>query len=119
MTASSSTTTPLPDLYQGMAEDKMKWMLNKQEQQMEKKINQLATNVFEMAKNDTPVIIPVPMMPGYTSTVVPSMATRPTLLAPMDPVNWATKNDTNVMVLDIKTGTGIAVVTGLIMSGRL
>ena len=86
---------------------------------MEEKINQLTVDVFKMAKNDTPVNIPVPMMPGYTSTVVPSMATSPIVLVPMDPVNWATKNDTNVMVLDIKTGTGIAVVTGLIMSGRL
>jgi hypothetical protein len=119
LTAASSSTTPLPDLYQEMAEDKKKWVLNKQEQQMEEKINQLTVDVFKMSKNDTPVNIPVPMMPGYTSTVVPSMATSPIVLVPMDPVNWATKNDTNVMVLDIKTGTGIAVVTGLIMSGRL
>ena len=119
LTAASSSTTPLPDLYQEMAEDKKKWVLNKQEQQMEEKINQLTVDVFKRAKNDTPVNIPVPMMPGYTSTVVPSMATSPIVLAPMGPVNWATKNDTNVMVLDIKTGTGIAVVTGLIMSGRL
>ena len=64
LTAASSSTIPLPDLYQEMTEDKKKWVLNKQEQQMEEKINQLTVDVFKRAKNDTPVNIPVPMMPG-------------------------------------------------------
>jgi hypothetical protein len=117
----SSTTTVSPglrELQMELEESRQKWRSLQADKEMNEKKLKMASEIYMMAKSNTPEIIPIPEMPGYTSTLAYPLATGTEILAPLGTVSETTKGRTTVGLLDIHTGEGVAILAGLILSGR-
>ena len=115
-----STTTvssEMKELQMELEESKRKWRDLKNEKEMSDKKLKLASEIYMMAKDNTPDIIPIPEMPGYTATLSYPMATGTEILAPLGTVSETTKSRATVGLLDIHTEEGVAIIVGLALSG--
>ena len=59
----------------------------------------------------------VSLMSGFTKGIANSMATEPTLLAPLSSVSGSTTRKSTTLVLDMQTYKRVAIIDGLIGSG--
>ncbi len=85
---------------------------------MQRKENDLSLSAYGVAQSITPSQIVVPVMPEYSTVVTPSMATETILPDTLYPVPGSTKNNDTAWMFDIRTGEGIAILSGLRGAGK-
>jgi len=115
----SSTMSPeLAELQKEIEERKQAWIEDKKMKEMQKKKEEMAISVYQLAKDATPTEISVPMMPGYTEMMANPMATDSTLLVPLNTDSRTTRGNSTILVLDMQTEKGVAMLMGLVGSGK-
>ncbi len=86
------------------------------------KENDLSLSAYGVAQSITPAQIVIPVMPEYSTVVTPSMATEtilPDILPDiLYPVSGSTKNNDTAWMFDMRTGEGIAILSGLTGAGK-
>jgi hypothetical protein len=112
--------TPSADLValqREMAEKRNSWMAQMEAGELAKK-KSWATLAYEDSLENSPIPVPVPMMPGYHSLVGPSLATNSTFQLPLDVVSGVTERNPASWVIDMQTDRGMAITAGLVGAGR-
>jgi hypothetical protein len=111
--------TPSADLValqREMAEKRNTWMAQMEADELAKK-KSWATLAYEDSLENSPIPVPVPMMPGYHSLVGPSLATNSTFQLPLDVVSGVTERNPASWVIDMQTDRGMAITAGLVGAG--
>jgi hypothetical protein len=116
------TPSPIsPDLValQRELEEKRKmWMAKLENTEMAKKKKDMATLVYEEAKNNTPSTVVAPILPFNHDLVTQPLATDLHVPALFGPDSKATKGESTSLVLDMSTNRGIAITAGLVGVGK-
>jgi len=116
------TPSPIsPDLValQRELEEKRKmWMAKLENTEMAKKKKDMATLVYEEAKNNTPSTVVAPILPFNHDLVTHPLATDLHVPVLFGPDSKATKGESTSLVLDMSTNRGIAITAGLVGVGK-
>jgi hypothetical protein len=117
-------TAALPDspdvssLQADLTRRRQQWRQKKVQADMQRKENDLSLSAYGVAQSITPSQIVVPVMPEYSTVVTPSMATETILPDTLYPVPGSTKNNDTAWMFDMRTGEGIAILSGLTGAGK-
>jgi hypothetical protein len=117
-------TAVLPDssdmssLQADLTRRRQQWRQKKMQTDMQRKENDLSLSAYGVAQSITPSKVVVPVMPGYSTVVTPSMATETILPDILYPVSGSTKNNDTAWMFDMRTCEGIAILSGLTGAGK-
>jgi hypothetical protein len=117
-------TAVLPDspdmssLQADLTRRQQQWRQKKMQTDMQRKENDLSLSAHGVAQSITPSKVVVPVMPGYSTVVTPSMATETILPDILYPVSGSTKNNDTAWMFDMRTGERIAILSGLTGAGK-
>jgi hypothetical protein len=117
-------TAALPDspgmssLQADLTRRRQQWRQKKMQTDMQRKENDLSLSAYGVAQSITPSQIVIPVMPEYSTVVTPSMATETILPDILYPVSGSTKNNDTAWKFDMRTGEGIAILSGLTGAGK-
>jgi hypothetical protein len=105
-------------LQRELEEKRKMWMAKLENIEMAKKKKDMATLVYEEAKNNTPSTVVAPILPFNHDLVTQPLATDLHVPALFGPDSKATKGESTSLVLDMSTNRGIAITAGLVGVGK-
>ena len=117
-------TAALPDspdmssLQADLTRRRQQWRQKKMQTDMQRKENDLSLSAYGVAQSITPSQIVIPVMPEYSTVMTPPMATETILPDILYPVAGSTKNNDTAWMFDMRTGEGIAILSGLTGAGK-
>jgi hypothetical protein len=117
-------TAALPDspdmssLQADLSRRRQQWRQKKMQTDMQRKENDLSLSAYGVAQSITPSQIVIPVMPEYSTVMTPPMATETILPDILYPVAGSTKNNDTAWMFDMRTGEGIAILSGLTGAGK-
>jgi hypothetical protein len=117
-TAAPPDSSDMSSLQADLTRRRQQWRQKKMQTDMQRKENNLSLSAYGVAQSITPSQIVIPVMPEYSTVVTPSMATDTILPDILYPVPGSTKNNDTAWVFDMRTGEGIAILSGLTGAGK-
>jgi hypothetical protein len=108
----------MSSLQADLSRRRQQWRQKKMQTDMQRKENDLSLSAYGVAQSITPSQIVIPVMPEYSTVMTPPMATETILPDILYPVAGSTKNNDTAWMFDMRTGEGIAILSGLTGAGK-
>ncbi len=117
-TAAPPESPDMSSLQADLTRRRQQWRQKKMQTDMQRQENDLSLSAYGVAQSITPSQVVIPVMPEYSTVVTPSMVTETILPDILYPVSGSTKNNDTAWMFDMRTGEGIAILSGLTGAGK-